>query len=644
MIFKSPRRYACLAAMALGLLLAMDVCARDRGEVWTSVQSKNFLLVGNANERDMLKVAARLEQFRETFMRLLPADESDSFVPVTVMVFRDEQSYRPFEPLYQGRPSDVVGFFQSSHDVDYITLSVDRKNVRDPYSLAFHEYVHLLVRNSFTNAPLWFNEGLAEYYSTFEIADGNRRVTLGKPVSAHEQLLRAGELIPLEKLLSVNRDSEFYNEKAKRSLFYAESWAFVHYLMSGERRAELSTYLSLLASGTTIEDAFRKSFQTGFDEIESELRQYIRSGKYAQQTITFDKGLKFDTVTNSRTLAESETQFYLGDLLLHTNRVEEAEQYLQKAVALDPSFVAAHASLGMLRLRQNRYDEAKQQLELASRTDSANYLVHYYRAYVLSREGAGSDGSVDGYYDAEKTALMRAELKRAIELAPNFVESYRLLAFINLVRDEQLDESIALIQKAMKLSPRRQEYALLLAQIHLRRNEFQAARGRLQSVIHSGASEQLRAQAESLMTSVSAKEELLARVKALDEEAKKEEESPPPGVIQPCDAPQPGPQIKRLRFEGEQVCGMLVQVECAGDGITLFVEAGERTLKLHSDRLNRIRFVTYTAEVRGQVTCGLRSPANPVLVTYRPSKDTNSKTDGEVIAVEFIPREWSANH
>ncbi|MDQ3819578.1 MAG: hypothetical protein M3362_18130, partial [Acidobacteriota bacterium] len=147
--------------MALGLLLASGVCAREHAEVWTSVQSKNFLLVGNARERDILKVAARLEQFRETFMRLLPTDENSSSVPVTVLVFRDEESYRPFEPLYQGRPSDVVGFFQSSHDVDYITLSVDRKNVRDPFSLAYHEYVHLLVRNSFTNAPLWFNEGLA---------------------------------------------------------------------------------------------------------------------------------------------------------------------------------------------------------------------------------------------------------------------------------------------------------------------------------------------------------------------------------------------------------------------------------------------------------------------------------------------------
>ena len=89
---------------------------------------------------------------------------------------------------------------------------------------------------------------------------------------------------------------------------------------------------------------------------------------------------------------------------------------------------------------------------------------------------------------------------------------------------------------------------------------------------------------------------------------------------------------------------MLVQVECDDDGVMLVVESGGRTLKLHSEKLSRIRFVTYTADVRGQITCGLRSPANPVLITYRPAKDSNSKVDGEVIAVEFVPRDWNANH
>ncbi|HEX8891131.1 MAG TPA: tetratricopeptide repeat protein [Pyrinomonadaceae bacterium] len=640
---KSPKRSLFLAALSFCLLLAGHASAFDKNEGWTRVQSKNFLLVGNASEREIAEVASRLEQFRETVLRLLPIEQFDSSTPVTVMVFRDDDSYRPFEPLYQGQPAGVSGFFQSNQDVDYITLSIDRKHVRNPFSLAFHEYVHLLVRNSFHNAPLWFNEGLAEYYSTFEISDGRRHVTFGKAINNRTQALVKDDLIPLEKLLRIDGESEFYFEPTKRNIFYAESWALVHYLLSGGRRAELSSYLDLIAKGASVEEAFRQAFQTSFDAIESELREYIHFNKYAEQSITFDKGVVFDTQMQSSVLTEAEAQFYLGDLLLHTNRPEEAENYLQKSVELDPRLATAHASLAVLRMRENRFDEATAELKLAGQSDSNNYLVHYYYAYVLSREGAGAENTADGYYDAEKTALMRSELKKAIELAPNFAEAYRLLAYINLVREERLDESIALLKKAMQLSPRRQEYALLLAQVHSRREEFETARGILQSVIRSSADAHVRLQAQTVLASVAAREEYVARVKALEAEARKEE-MPPPGMIQPCDAPQPGPQVKKLRFEGEQVCGLLVQVECENDGVMLVVESGGRTLKLHSDKLSRIRFVTYTADVRGQITCGLRSPANPVLITYRPTKESNSKVDGEVIAVEFVPRDWSANH
>lgn len=641
MKIQPPKRFACLAATALCLLLAVPVCAHEAAEQWTSVKSKNFLLVGNATERDIQKVAARLEQFREAFVRLLSVEHFDSSVPMTVLVFNSEESYRPFEPLYHGQPAGVAGFFQSSQDVDYITLSIDRKRVRDTDALAFHEYVHLLLRNSFPDAPLWFNEGLAEYYSTFEISDGNKRVRLGKSIGSRVQALRESKLLPLELLLNVNPESAYYNERDKSNLFYAESWALVHYLLSGARRAQLSTYLDLLAKGMTVEEAFPQAFQTNFAGMEDELREYINRNKYPQQVITFDKGIEFDPLMQSSVLTEAQAQFYLGDLLLHANRLEAAEPYLQKAVALDPNLATAQASLGLLRMRENRFDEARQYLERA-RNASASYLVHYYYAYVLSQDGMGSDNSIEGYYETGKTLLMRAELKKAIDLAPKFAEAYRLLAFINLVRNEYLEESITLLKKAIELAPRKQEFALLLAQVHMRREEFNLARGILDAVIQSSVNPRLHERAQGLLASIAAREEYLARVKAIEKEALKDEDAPP-GVVQPCDAPQPGPQIKKLRFEGEQVCGLLVQVECDDSGVVLFVESGTRTLKLHSDKLNRIRFVTYTADVKGQVTCGLRVPANPVLVTYRPAKGVG-QVDGEVIAVEFVPRDWNANH
>lgn len=614
---------------------------------WTKVNSENFLLVGNADEREIRLVAARLEQFRAVFKRLLAAESHfDSIVPTTVVVFRDDAAYRPFEPLYQGRPSAVAGYFQSSPDVNYITLSADGQRARSPYALAFHEYVHLLVRNSFPRAPLWFNEGLAEFYSTFEISDGNRKVKLGLPVKSRIQTLRRRELLPLSTLLGVDDQSPYYNEQGKREIFYAESWALVHYLLNGRtpsRRTQLLRYLDLLAAGQPNDDAFRQAFQTDPATLENELREYVRRGRYVEQAVAFEHPLEFNMEMTSAPLSEAETRFYLGDLLLHTNRIEAAEAYLLESIRLDESLAGSHASLGMLRLRQNRFAEAIKYLERAVALNPQNYLAHYTYADALSREGMASDNALDGYYSPEVLSRMRAELKKAIELAPRFIESYRLLALVNLVMNEQLDETGAMLKTALDLAPQRRELAFLLAQIHLRQDDFQGARALLAKLLEAADSPRLRTQAQALLDTVTAREELAQRLKAAATKA--ELDAQPTGAIQPCDAPQPGPQKKPLRFNGEQICGMLVRVECEEGSVVLLIEVGERVLKLRNDALNRIRFVTYTSDVKGHMTCGLREPATPVLVTYRSGSEQHQQerahVDGEVLAVEFIPKEWN---
>jgi hypothetical protein len=113
--------------------------------------------------------------------------------------------------------------------------------------------------------------------------------------------------------------------------------------------------------------------------------------------------------------------------------------------------------------------------------------------------------------------------------------------------------------------------------------------------------------------------------------------------VLPCDMPfRGGPQYKRLRFEGEQTCGRLVEIECDDAGVTLRVESADKTLNLHADDLRSIRFVTYTTAVKtGRLTCGLRERAEQVLVTYKPRRGQRRTSDGDALAVEFVPEDWN---
>src|SRR6185436_9940689 len=150
---RMTKRLALILAIVfcvLGLLSSSSpVSAKD---TWTSVRSKNFLLLGNASEKDIKRVGIKLEQFREVFSRLFTSFKTNSLVPTTVIVFKNDESYRPFKPN-----ANTAGYFQPGPDVNYITLklSSDSTSQDDPFNIIFHEYTHLLVRNTSGNVPTW---------------------------------------------------------------------------------------------------------------------------------------------------------------------------------------------------------------------------------------------------------------------------------------------------------------------------------------------------------------------------------------------------------------------------------------------------------------------------------------------------------
>ena len=163
----------------------------------------------------------------------------------------------------------------------------------------------------------------------------------------------------------------------------------------------------------------------------------------------------------------------------------------------------------------------------------------------------------------------------------------------------------------------------------------------------NGVDPGLRAQAQSVLGTLASMEDQAARFKAAREAINKSAsatEEPirgeaPKEASSETAASDVRPTLKR-RTNGEQVRGLLTRVECANTSVLLYIKIGERTLKLQNSALDRIEFITYTTDVGGELTCGARQPANDVIVTYRPAKQPSAKVDGEVVAVEFVPKDW----
>ncbi|HEY8459965.1 MAG TPA: DUF1570 domain-containing protein, partial [Blastocatellia bacterium] len=383
------RRHIVTFALAFALFLAVRPPAAARPGsaakgVWLKAQSAHFTLIGDAGEKEIRRVGARLEQFREAFSQIFSQIFSplsaDSSVPINVIVFKNDSAYRPFKPLHQGRPAEVAGHFQSSGDVAYIALAAGR-DAANPYAVIFHEYVHALTSGDSFSAsagsalPAWISEGLAEYFSSFEMTGAGRKGRLGGPIASHVRLLRERPLIPLETLLAVDQDSPFYVDADKKRLFYAESWALTHYLLRPDgRRDQFRRFIDALAQGVPADISFKRAFQTGYATIERELENYIARGLYPVEYVTFARQMGIGAEALIVPLSEAEVQAYLGDLLWRVHRSVDGEAYLNRALSIDPGLALAHQSLGTLRLRQNRYAEARRHLRRAIEAGSRDYL------------------------------------------------------------------------------------------------------------------------------------------------------------------------------------------------------------------------------------------------------------------------------
>src|SRR5262245_50969630 len=232
-----------LLLLGFFLCVAMPAPAADK---WVRVQSKNFTLVGNATENEIRDVAENLEVFRTVFSRFFKLREGSS-VATTVVVFRSDQAFKPFKPVYKGKPANVAGYFQSGLDVNFIALAADMQTPR----VIYHEYVHRLMSDTLGSLPPWFQEGFAECFSTLEIEGKDKKVRLGRAIGEHVELLNQRQFMPLQRLFSVEYGSPEYNEEEKQGLFYAESWALVHYMMfnSEERRNQFNNSFRISATG-----------------------------------------------------------------------------------------------------------------------------------------------------------------------------------------------------------------------------------------------------------------------------------------------------------------------------------------------------------------------------------------------------------
>jgi tetratricopeptide (TPR) repeat protein len=604
--------------LALATLCVLSVAAGPAHAAdWISLRTPHFLLIGDASASEIRNVALRFEQFREAVTTVFPvfADKTPG-PPVVVFVFRNEKSYQPFLPQFNGKPVKVAGYFLNGRDVNYITMTANSRG--EEFQTVYHEFTHLLVNRVMPDLPQWFDEGLAEYFSTFEL-QGNK-AQFGVPVLRHVALLRQRQM-PLAELFAVSHDSATYNEGNRRSMFYAGSWALLHYsiLAKTERLAQLERFSQFLNDGDPVATAFEKAFGYSTAALDTELLRYVRQSSMNFHIASIEQKISRRVEAEVSPLTEPEAQAWLGDLLAHAGRLDEAAARLKQAVEGAPDLALAHASLGALLTRQGKNDMAMPHLQRAASLKSPNEFVHYsYGAALVERARSNPSASDD---------LLQgiAALARAVELRPGFTDAQRMLGYAHLLNGNS-EMAYAVLRRALDENQGDHDTALLMSQIDLRLGRVSEARRLLGPVVARATEPALRDQARNLLaqsTQIQMQQKLRAEAGLTGQRL----ESKPGGSI----------PVFRKTLPGEvRGYGVFTRVDCTPTGIVIEVRVPGATIRAHTATFADVDFLSYQQKQSASISCGPRTPPEEVYLTWRPG-DVGGGDKQTAVAVELLP-------
>jgi len=461
---------------------------------WVEVRTPHFEIVSSLSANDTIDLARNAELFHSATEFVLGAAFPAPVVPTRIYAFDGRGFTRPFNR--RGEP----GYFLPSLRAAIIVLRTGDGWRLDATESLRHEYVHYLLGNhGGFERPLWFDEGSAEFLSTVEVKDGH--VDLGRLRQDHVTLLRDQPWIPLIRILRA-RDLEDWG-KRKRSIFQAESWAFVHYLNfrrgeTGQGQAQLGRYFERIAEGVSHERAVEQAFGVSSSDLDGELRRYVRSARFTSVAFRLRHSEAVDT-SEMRPLARDEVLTHLGWLSISLARAKQAQRYFERAVGDNPGNARAHAGLGAADALRGRWESA---------------IPHYGRALEIAPGDPLTQVDVGTYYDgraratgdaetrASFAALARRHYARSWELGDPLPEAYAMYGATFLLEGEATERALEPLEEANRMLGSSLEIKLLLARLYSKLGRYRQARAQVVAVFSRTHSPLMRDRARDLLARI----------------------------------------------------------------------------------------------------------------------------------------------
>jgi hypothetical protein len=656
---------------------------------WLEIHSTHFTVITDAGEKKGKEVALRFEQMRAVFAVLLMKQRLNEPLPLTILAFNNDKDYYQSAPLHRGQPINgqavdaqpigVPGFFLPGDDQNFIVLN---SQAEEPWRAVAHDFAHLLLNYNYPEVQGWFDEGLAEYFSSIRLDDKKYEIggdpelqsasTGGNSPKSLTELLggqNGGQAwLALPALLTTKPDSSNYIESKHDTLFYAQSWMTMHYLLHEKKLPETGNYFDLVENQhVPVEEAVQKAYGMTPAQFDQAVKDYFHSlaplflaleaSKQPGSHPNMPQVYEFaeivgpsDSAITSKFLPEADARATVDDVKIRIpDRREAALQELQAlATAPSPTQVKkadekdkdkdkdenqkalpvavtgneiAHRALAWDHLQHGEFEDATEELGNAAALNRSDMWIRYYLSVLKYRMARAKHSDIQGLPNVMQ------DLRAVLEWYPEFSDAYDLLASAR----REGGGPVAAMQAeraAIELSPRNQQYVYHLAEIYISDKKWIAARALLELLKTSSNPQVAAAAGESLAQLVNEQKYGLSPATAASA-SKLTKPSSPFDVLEQDAAKraaaqqtaQSGTADKRPTkfFEGR-----LVDVDCSqSPAAVLTVSSGSAVLKLRTADYKSVLLI-------GADTFSCEWNNRSVSVNYK----SRGMSDGDLVSLE----------
>lgn len=464
-----------LCRWVLACVLAVLPCPAALASTWRSFSTAEFDVIGDASLADMRRTVSDIETYRYVFQKF--AGNLAKPGPIRPRLFilshASFQSYvhpaRNVLGLTAARPFSIDVMVEANDSQWMSTSTILQHELT-------HYYMHL---NSTSVLPSWFDEGMAEFFSTVDHT--RHTVTVGKVLPARWLTLQSLPWMPLQQFIALHVDAD-HGDSRTTDAFYAQAWLLIHYCYLGDskRLSQLMRVQEFQNLSLSAVDALQAAFPNDLPQFEKALQGYAAASSYRYAKLPLPE-LTADTAT-AADIPAAKALTDMALLMLRLNRDPKHVLDLLGSIGPQPDDDRVAAAAALAASRSGAAQAATLRAQCRANAQSAAALMLRGEAMLTEGSDLGNLQLNIAAMDPEMALVARQLFQRALGLEPDNRQALIAVCVTYAIDHDGYEQLIPKLEQAIAESPNATPLRQQLARLYIVQHRLNDAKAQLEHV------------------------------------------------------------------------------------------------------------------------------------------------------------------